>query len=645
LDTTGVEGENKMSKKFMMIIVLFMCIGLNTPVWAQDTGKIPVPAFTNVGIGTEITYGSGTGLYTYSYTISNPATNTGEIWSIDIDIRWPSHGQVLRDDGMTIDRGIKIQTFAEVLSKCKNHEPMVPIGISVPSGWAGSLMNRGFANFFSRSDFPKILPGETKAGFQLISRGLPAIRSIEIQPWWMMMRDEEANEESTTIGRATTKSLKYTTKTIGPTAPPMELNPIPFLDVIKGYIDECVTLGWLTDSTLASALKAKLDAARSSLQVDDDPSSAKVALSELMELINRSTSSQLTSEARGLLFYNVQYLKNELPDSSIPTVKTLSLTPDKATLPLGTTHTLTVTSKINGDPLPNYPVTVRVTSGPNEGLTLEGASRTDSNGQAVFTYTSTKVGTDTVLVQSIVIPASLPSSRGVMLAMNDMNEVISDADPALGVLLASNDSSAAYESMEASAEVTWSGGADLTIPLFIPPIIKSEGGNMIHITDRTENNGIATIAAGPSITRYYISDDDLIDPKTDIFLGERIVPALEVGGSSESIESEFQIPEDLPAGTYYCGACADADNTVAEIDELNNCANNKLAIVMPVELCGDFNDDGKVDAADGKMLTSRYKVCKGNAKYIEEADYDKDGCITFLDYREWYKCYLAFTNK
>jgi hypothetical protein len=306
--------EKKMGREFKIITVFFLFIALIAPVRAQDTGLVPVPVFTNAGVGAEVTYGAGTNLYTYIYTITNPATNTGEIWSIDIDISLPRYSTILSSNGLTISRGTKTQTFEEVLSKRKNSEPMVPVGISVPSGWDGSLMNRGFAGFSSKNDLPNILPGETKGGFQLISRGLPTIRSVEIQPLWMMVVDDSATDESSTVGRAITKSLKFTTKTIGPTAPPESLIPITFLDTIQGYIDESVTLDWMSDSVLVSALKAKLDSVRSFIQADD-PSSAKVVLGEIMDIINQATSSQLTNEARGLLFYNTQYLKNELPDS------------------------------------------------------------------------------------------------------------------------------------------------------------------------------------------------------------------------------------------------------------------------------------------------------------------------------------------
>jgi len=308
--------KNKMiiKSKLIQTIILIFGISLTSPVWARNTGKVLVPVFSSVGVKADIGYNSVTDLYTYDYSISNPATNTGEIWEFDIDITQPKYGATLSSDGMIISHGKKTQSFNEVVSKRKDYVPMVPVGINVPSGWSGDITYRGTAGCYSKNDYPKILPGETKGGFQLVSRGLPTIRSIEIQPWWIMIEDDAASDEGRTTAAATTKSLKYTTKTIGPTAPPLEFIPVTFLNAIKNYVDESATLGWLSDTALAGTLKTKLESIPALIDADD-PSSAKVVLGEMMDLINSATSSQLTSEAKGLLYYNVQYLKKQLPDA------------------------------------------------------------------------------------------------------------------------------------------------------------------------------------------------------------------------------------------------------------------------------------------------------------------------------------------
>jgi hypothetical protein len=300
----------KRKKKLIGIIFAFS-LSLITPVWAQNTGLVPVPAFSRAEVGADISYHSGTGLYTYNYTITNPTTNTGKIWTFNVDISLPKYGLTLSSDGLILSYSTKKIPFKNALSKMEDCEPIVPVGTNVPSGWSGDIICSGSVGFFGGNEGPNILPGETIGEFQIISRGLPAIRIAEVEPWWIFEADREPTHDDTITSREVEASLKYTTKTIGPTAPPLNLVPATFLDLIKSYIDESVTLGWFLDTTLARTLKTKLDSI-SALIKAEDPSSAKIVLGEMMDIINSSMASQLTAEAKGLLYYNIQYLKSQI---------------------------------------------------------------------------------------------------------------------------------------------------------------------------------------------------------------------------------------------------------------------------------------------------------------------------------------------
>lgn len=76
-------------------------------------------------------------------------------------------------------------------------------------------------------------------------------------------------------------------------------------------------------------------------------------------------------------------------------VRQIDLTPDSATNPVGTTHTVTATVRENGEPVVETEVEFLVLSGPNAGKS--GSAFTDGAGQATFTYTDTGgPGTDTI---------------------------------------------------------------------------------------------------------------------------------------------------------------------------------------------------------------------------------------------------------
>ncbi len=73
----------------------------------------------------------------------------------------------------------------------------------------------------------------------------------------------------------------------------------------------------------------------------------------------------------------------------------IKLAPPSQTHAAGDTATVTASvTDVNGNPKPGITVTFAVTSGPNKGLT--GTGVTDASGNASFSYSSTKPGTDTL---------------------------------------------------------------------------------------------------------------------------------------------------------------------------------------------------------------------------------------------------------
>ena len=76
------------------------------------------------------------------------------------------------------------------------------------------------------------------------------------------------------------------------------------------------------------------------------------------------------------------------------------LGPTDAVNQLGTQHTVTATVQdSNGDPIVGTEVAFEITSGPNTGMTHN--ENTDSQGKAQFTYTSSLVGTDTIVASFV----------------------------------------------------------------------------------------------------------------------------------------------------------------------------------------------------------------------------------------------------
>jgi hypothetical protein len=92
---------------------------------------------------------------------------------------------------------------------------------------------------------------------------------------------------------------------------------------------------------------------------------------------------------------------------------------------------------------------------------------------------------------------------------------------------------------------------------------------------------------------------------------------------------------DVSAGVYWLWAGpADWGNYPCGVQYV------ATAIVEPdVCICGDFDNDNDVDEDDYWLFLDAFGSCVGDPKYLEDADFDEDGCITLVDYQAWIQCY------
>ncbi|MBI4822856.1 MAG: hypothetical protein HY805_01310 [Nitrospirae bacterium] len=183
-----------------------------------------------------------------------------------------------------------------------------------------------------------ILAGETVSGFSFKSHGLPTIVNAAffgyernegtklefLPPYGEQDTDEIANSFDrvfSSLEATYPEKFEYVSaKTIGPTAPPLDFNPLSFLDYIIGMKHEASTLGWITNKGIEMSLDAKLEAAKKKLEQGQN-STAKNILNALINEIEAQgcetyegclKGKHLTPEAYALLKYNVQYLIERL---------------------------------------------------------------------------------------------------------------------------------------------------------------------------------------------------------------------------------------------------------------------------------------------------------------------------------------------
>lgn len=289
-----------------LLLYVFMACIAASPAQAQQVGLLPVPVFQNAQIQAVTTFDAGSQFYTFAYTISNPATNTGQIVNISVDITRPAGSLPFASSGLTIPIGRTNISFDNFVSMI-NPPPMVPVGMKMPTGWIGALAVGGFAFFHSgdprTTGTDMISPGQIKGGFALISPGVPTIRQIKLIPDWVLVTASEATAEEEQRAQATEDSLPITTQTLGPSA--MKPGSSGHWDQIRDDLNRAIQLKWITDPALAKRLVDQLASARQAKNVSDS-ARTKASLQLLMDLAARSTPGQIRQEARDLVLLNAR---------------------------------------------------------------------------------------------------------------------------------------------------------------------------------------------------------------------------------------------------------------------------------------------------------------------------------------------------
>ncbi|MGH7167289.1 MAG: hypothetical protein ACREII_02030 [Nitrospiraceae bacterium] len=426
---------------------------------------MPTPSLQGVQVQAGATFDPGSQQYTYGYSVTNPATNTGQIWHITLDVTTQiprALGSPAFDSsGLTIPIGPGRYTFDRELADLQPlalpaGTTVVPFGQGVATGWDGGLSRSGLASFGSGSKAVRILPGQTLTGFELISRGMPTIRKMQVHPKWVLIVEGEATKEEKIAAGEIERTITFHTFTLGPSA--HTAGTFAHWDLVRDDLNQAIQLGWVSDGQLANTLVSQVGSVRHALEAADG-TLIKTQLDTLIQTITQSMPAQRRREVADLVLLNAQRLKEATPDTPVPVPfePKMKLAPQSSTLPLGTRYTLTATVTNLGDPtnpaIPGFNLGFEVVEGPHVGKNSN--SVTDAEGKLTFSYTGTQVGMDKISV-------------------GFFGEALLELD---------------------TAEVTWAGGPDLAVPLFVPPLLKSEGGKTVFITEWTSNLGASPAAS------------------------------------------------------------------------------------------------------------------------------------------------------
>jgi subtilase family serine protease len=120
-------------------------------------------------------------------------------------------------------------------------------------------------------------------------------------------------------------------------------------------------------------------------------------------------------------------------------------------------------------------------------------------------------------------------------------------------------------------------GPDLIISTVSVSFASVPAGAVVNLTDTVVNQGAQT--AAPTITRFYLSKNGVIDSGDVAFAPGRSIADLAVGASSSGT-TPVTIPPGTAPGTYYVLAKADGGGVVAESLETNNVMARALQVTL-----------------------------------------------------------------
>lgn len=284
-------------------------------------GAMTASAQTLPGVqGTVITgmVTASSDILTFQYTIANPVSSTGSIALVGLDVTQPPAALTLATNDLPPVANGFAPAISAALPNIGQTVQAVGTVASAPSGWM--VVPTTDARILWGAVSMLIGPGQTLSGFQVISHGLPGIRTFTAEPeidigslnvtppsgdpadFQRYKADLQAVEApSTTTGI-----------TVGPTAPPARFNAQSFLTVIQGFEGPAVQQGWIKNSGILNSLDQKLSAAAAALQRGDN-NTAENVLGALINEVDAQAGKGLSSEAVALFKYNAQYLIAQLP--------------------------------------------------------------------------------------------------------------------------------------------------------------------------------------------------------------------------------------------------------------------------------------------------------------------------------------------
>ncbi|MDP2207808.1 MAG: fibronectin type III domain-containing protein [Bacteroidota bacterium] len=165
--------------------------------------------------------------------------------------------------------------------------------------------------WFAEDTLYIIKPSQELKYYSLLSPGLPSVFTFYIRGYFPEPEFEYGNTPDITYGDDIFEN-SFKGKTIAPTNPPSPFNSLIFLDTLKSYTTQSLSLGWIANQTTGNKYLTFFDTAKVQIQQNRNWS-ARFTLDTVIAHVKRDSSGLLSSEAYALIKFNTEYLIDNMP--------------------------------------------------------------------------------------------------------------------------------------------------------------------------------------------------------------------------------------------------------------------------------------------------------------------------------------------
>lgn len=263
--------------KYKIIFLFLFIIQYSTNTLCQDSIWFwTYPSASNVIVDVKADVGKNIIGYTYSYHLKNQINSQQNIESFFLDY---------------------------------NSNIII---VNSPINWFSLFSDtRRSIMWFAEDSLSFIFPSQELLGYRFSSQGIPAIATFYVRGFRNVQGFKYGNTPDVVIGGNIFEN-SFKGRTIAPANAPSHFNSIHFLDTIKSYVTQSLSLGWIANQTTANKYLAFFDSAKVQIQQNRNYT-ARYTLDTVLAHVNRDSSGLLSSEAYALIRFNTEYLIDNMP--------------------------------------------------------------------------------------------------------------------------------------------------------------------------------------------------------------------------------------------------------------------------------------------------------------------------------------------